>query len=102
MISKHLPFKEVVFLGSLTHSPEHNPVAIMRSAFDEACEWVGRMTVQGLATPLLTGGWRLKPVDVLHRMLAVAGPSERRSPHRHPRQSALRNGPAHRRLACRR
>ena len=32
MISKHSPFKEVVFLGSLTHSPEHNPTAIMRSA----------------------------------------------------------------------
>lgn len=72
MESPEVSFKNAVFLGSLTHAPEQNPVAVLRSALDHACEWAERMSVRRLATPILSGGHRLRPELALQVMLSVA------------------------------
>ena len=65
-------FAYVCALGMLSHLPDVDHRAMMRSALYEMFREAEHDMGQRFACPVLSAGWRLKPTDALYIMLAEA------------------------------
>ncbi len=62
------PFKKAVFLGTIADTEQEK---YLRSAFGLALDHAVKARATTVVTPLLKGGWRIKPIDAITEMLNV-------------------------------
>ena len=65
-------FEHLCALGILSHAQGVNHAALLRSALRDMFEQAGPETGERFASPLLRGGWRLRPMDAFTIMLGEA------------------------------
>ena len=62
------PFAHLVFMGTIADTQQRGDLA---SAFAAALDLAIKRGCRQIVTPLLTGGWRIPPVDAVTEMLNV-------------------------------
>jgi len=62
------PFAHLVFIGTIADTQQRGYLA---SAFAAALDLAIKRGCRQIVTPLLTGGWRIPPVDAVTEMLNV-------------------------------